>query len=62
MSSLTPAWASLPTYYLQFLYNSPPSCEPLLATTGGLPLDLATRIESDLITLEKLRINFSLSP
>ncbi|KAH9046582.1 PIN domain-like protein [Lactarius hengduanensis] len=43
-------------YYLQSLYDSPPSREPLLAATGGLPLSLTTRIESDLRTLEKLRI------
>jgi hypothetical protein len=43
-------------YYLQSLYDSPLSREPLLAATGGLPLGLTTRIESDLRTLEKLRI------
>ncbi|KAH9000167.1 PIN domain-like protein [Lactarius akahatsu] len=43
-------------YYLQSLYDNPPSREPLLAATGGLPLSLTTRIESDLRTLEKLRI------
>ena len=43
-------------YYLQSLYDNPPSREPLLAATGGLPLALTTRIESDLRTLEKLRI------
>ncbi|KAI0299270.1 hypothetical protein BC826DRAFT_65946 [Russula brevipes] len=43
-------------YYLQSLYENPPTNEPLLAATGGLPLSLATRIESDLRTLEKLRI------
>ena len=43
-------------YYLQSLYDSPSSREPLLAATGGLPLALTTRIESDLRTLEKLRI------
>ena len=43
-------------YYLQSIYDAPPTREPLLAATGGLPLSLTTRIESDLRTLEKLRI------
>lgn len=43
-------------YYLQSIYDNPPSREPLLAATGGLPLALTTRIESDLRSLEKLRI------
>jgi hypothetical protein len=44
------------SYYLKILTDNPPSREPLLAATGGLPLALTTRIESDLRTLEKLRI------
>jgi len=43
-------------YYLQSLFDSPATREPLLAATGGLPLAVTTRIESDLRTLEKLRI------
>lgn len=44
------------SYYLQNLLDNPPSREPLLAATGGLPLALIQRIESDLRTLERLRI------
>ena len=44
------------SYYLQLLMDNPPSREPLLAATGGLPLALTQRIESDLRVLEKLRI------
>ena len=44
------------SYYLQLLMDNPPSREPLLAATGGLPLALIQRIESDLRALEKLRI------
>ncbi|TFK39539.1 PIN domain-like protein [Crucibulum laeve] len=44
------------SYYLQQLTDNPPSREPLLAATGGLPLALTQRIESDLRALEKLRI------
>ncbi|KAH0582480.1 hypothetical protein H2248_010424 [Termitomyces sp. 'cryptogamus'] len=44
------------SYYLQLLIDNPPSREPLLAATGGLPLALTQRIESDLRVLEKLRI------
>ncbi|KAG6853230.1 hypothetical protein C0991_005857 [Blastosporella zonata] len=44
------------SYYLQLLIDKPPSREPLLAATGGLPLALTQRIESDLRALEKLRI------
>ncbi|CAL1715309.1 unnamed protein product [Somion occarium] len=44
------------SYYLTQLTETPPSREPLLAATGGLPLALTSRIESDLRTLEKLRI------
>lgn len=43
-------------YYLKQLTDNPPSREPLLAATGGLPLALTQRIEADLRTLEKLRI------
>lgn len=43
-------------YYLKQLTENLPSREPLLAATGGLPLALTTRIETDLRTLEKLRI------
>lgn len=44
------------SYYLQLLTDNAPSREPLLAATGGLPLALTQRIESDLRALEKLRI------
>lgn len=44
------------SYYLTQLTDNPPSREPLLAATGGLPLALTQRIESDLRALEKLRI------
>jgi XPG N-terminal domain len=44
------------SYYLQLLMDNPPSREPLLAASGGLPLALTQRIESDLRALEKLRI------
>lgn len=44
------------SYYLQLLTDNAPSREPLLAATGGLPLALSQRIESDLRALEKLRI------
>ena len=44
------------SYYLNSLTEAPPSREPLLAATGGLPLALTQRIESDLRALEKLRI------
>ena len=44
------------SYYLSNLIDNPPSREPLLAATGGLPLALTTRIESDLRALEKLHI------
>lgn len=42
------------SYYLSQIQSS--SSEPLLAATGGLPLCLTTRIESDLRLLEKLRV------
>ncbi|KAJ8509502.1 hypothetical protein ONZ45_g8339 [Pleurotus djamor] len=44
------------SHYLQNLMDNAPSKEPLLAATGGLPLALTQRIESDLRALEKLRI------
>ncbi|KAJ7173415.1 XPG I-region protein [Mycena filopes] len=44
------------SHYLSQLTDNPPSREPLLAATGGLPLALTQRIEADLRTLEKLRI------
>lgn len=44
------------SYYFSQLTDNPPSREPLLAATGGLPLALTQRIESDLRILEKLRI------
>ncbi|KAJ6621505.1 XPG I-region protein [Mycena sp. CBHHK59/15] len=44
------------SHYLQLLTDNPPSREPLLAATGGLPLALTQRIEADLRTLEKFRI------
>lgn len=44
------------SYYISLLTDNPPSREPLLAATGGLPLTLTQRIESDLRILEKLRI------
>lgn len=43
-------------FYLKQLTDNPPSREPLVAATGGLPLALTQRIEADLRTLEKLRI------
>ncbi|KAF7317594.1 XPG I-region protein [Mycena kentingensis (nom. inval.)] len=44
------------SHYLEQLTDNAPSREPLLAATGGLPLALSQRIESDLRALEKLRI------
>ncbi|KAF8331669.1 XPG I-region protein [Cantharellus anzutake] len=44
------------SHYLRLLLESPETREPLLAATGGLPLSLTAKIESDLRTLEKLRI------
>ncbi|CCM02615.1 uncharacterized protein FIBRA_04718 [Fibroporia radiculosa] len=44
------------SYYLSQLLENPPSRESLLAATGGLPLALTQRIESDLRALEKLHI------
>ncbi|TDL23820.1 XPG I-region protein [Rickenella mellea] len=44
------------SHYLHVLLDTPPTREPLLAATGGPPLALVQRIESDLRALEKLRI------
>ena len=44
------------SYYLQNLLDGPATREPLLAATGGLPLALIQRIESDLRSLERLHI------
>ncbi|KAG8886755.1 hypothetical protein FRB98_001020 [Tulasnella sp. 332] len=44
------------SHYLRILLESPATSEPLLAATGGLPLALTSKIESDLRILEKLRI------
>jgi hypothetical protein len=44
------------SYYLQNLLDNPVTREPLLAATGGLPLGLIQRIESDLRGLERLHI------
>lgn len=43
-------------HYLDTLLRSPSTREPLVATTGGLPLALPSLIEADLRALEKLRI------
>ena len=44
------------SHYLRGLLDSPTTREPLLAATGGLPLSLTSKIESDLRALEKLHI------
>jgi len=44
------------SHYLRILLDDPRTREPLLPATGGLPLALTSRIESDLRTLEKLHI------
>lgn len=44
------------SHYLRALLDSPATREPLLAATGGLPLALTAKIESDLRALEKLHI------
>ncbi|KAG9004019.1 hypothetical protein FRB94_002728 [Tulasnella sp. JGI-2019a] len=44
------------SYYLRILLETPATSEPLLAATGGLPLAITSKIESDLRILEKLRI------
>jgi len=43
-------------FYLQTILDGQNTREPLLAATGGMPLALTHRIESDLRALEKLRI------
>lgn len=43
-------------YYVRTLLQDPDQREPLIASTGGLPLSLANRIESDLRQLDKARI------
>ncbi|KAG8903915.1 hypothetical protein FRB99_002572 [Tulasnella sp. 403] len=44
------------THYIRMLLDNPKTREPLMAATGGLPLALTSKIESDLRTLEKLQI------
>lgn len=44
------------THYLRHLLTSPASREPLVASTGGLPLALITQIEADLKVLDRCRI------
>jgi len=44
------------SHYLNQILENPATREPLLAATGGLPLALSSRIESDLRVLEKQRI------
>lgn len=44
------------SHYLSQILENPATREPLLAATGGLPLALSSRIESDLRVLEKQRI------
>ncbi|RSH92406.1 hypothetical protein EHS25_008821 [Saitozyma podzolica] len=41
------------THYLRTLLSEPDSREPLVASTGGLPLALSSRIEQDLRVLDK---------
>ncbi|KAL1407037.1 COP9 signalosome complex subunit 5 [Vanrija albida] len=43
-------------YYVRTLLQDPDQREPLIASTGGLPLSLANRIESDLRQLDKAGI------
>ncbi|KLT42839.1 PIN domain-like protein [Cutaneotrichosporon oleaginosum] len=43
-------------YYVRTLLSDPDQREPLIASTGGLPLSLANRIESDLRQLDKHNI------
>lgn len=43
-------------YYVRTLLSDPDQREPLIASTGGLPLSLANRIESDLRQLDKAGI------
>ncbi|EIW71069.1 XPG domain-containing protein [Tremella mesenterica] len=42
--------------YLRNLLSDPTAREPLVASTGGLPLALTARVENDLRTLERLNI------
>lgn len=44
------------TYYVKQLLQDADQREPLIASTGGLPLSLANRIESDLRQLDKAGI------
>lgn len=44
------------THYIKTLLSDPTSREPLVASTGGLPLALGQRIENDLRVLEKYGI------
>ncbi|WWD21724.1 hypothetical protein CI109_106211 [Kwoniella shandongensis] len=41
------------SYYLKHLLSDPDSREPLVASTGGLPLAITSRIENDLRALER---------
>ena len=43
-------------HYIRTLLSEPDSREPLVASTGGLPLALVHRVEADLRNLEALRI------
>jgi hypothetical protein len=43
-------------HYIRTLLSEPDSREPLVASTGGLPLALVSRVEADLRNLEVLRI------
>jgi hypothetical protein len=43
-------------HYISLLLDNPNTREPLIAATGGTPLVLATRIESDLRVLDRFRI------
>lgn len=43
-------------HYIQSLLSDPDSREPLVASTGGLPLALTQRVETDLRTLDRLGI------
>lgn len=44
------------SHYISTLLTAPATREPLLAATGGLPLALASHIESDLRALDKAHI------
>jgi hypothetical protein len=43
-------------HYIQSLLSDPDTREPLVASTGGLPLALTQRVETDLRTLDRLGI------